>query len=220
MAAARASWKISQGGAGILGMGPNGGIGISIVDDRGDPAWTNTLSFVAIGFMSASLGVQGIMHHGQTPQHPVHPHEFVLTTVWVELVSDPRPFSLRQSVITRDHKLIAAFSLVLGAFVSRTILYKLGAAGALGVDVHSLHPPGSLLLPTNSLIQIPQQTALASQDRQSKQGPNVCFLWRHTQSPTLPIIHSGVTAASVVETRLAARHQRSDKLLIVPSRRL
>jgi hypothetical protein len=29
--------------------------------DRGTPSWTNALSFVCIGFMSASLGLQGIM---------------------------------------------------------------------------------------------------------------------------------------------------------------
>lgn len=33
----------------------------SVADNRGDPAWTNTLSFVAVGFISASMGLQGIM---------------------------------------------------------------------------------------------------------------------------------------------------------------
>lgn len=32
----------------------------SIAFERGDPSWTNTLSFVSLAFMSASLGVQGI----------------------------------------------------------------------------------------------------------------------------------------------------------------
>jgi hypothetical protein len=45
MAAAVALWKSGQG---------------SIASDRGDPAWTNTLTFVALTFMSASLGLQGI----------------------------------------------------------------------------------------------------------------------------------------------------------------
>ncbi|KAF4577092.1 hypothetical protein EYR36_005079 [Pleurotus pulmonarius] len=152
MAAALASWKSGQGGTGILGMGPDGGIGASIADDRGDPAWTNTLSFVAIGFMSASLGVQGIMGKRLNTQFTT---TIVLTTVWVELVSDPRLFSLRQSVITRDHKLIAAFSLFLGAFVSRAILYKLGAAGALGVGV------GIRLLITATWLFVPSKKASA-----------------------------------------------------------
>lgn len=46
MAAALLIWKSAQG---------------SIAADRGDPSWTNTLSFVTIAFMSASLGTQGII---------------------------------------------------------------------------------------------------------------------------------------------------------------
>jgi hypothetical protein len=33
----------------------------SIAEQRGSPSWTNALTFVALGFMSASLGLQGIM---------------------------------------------------------------------------------------------------------------------------------------------------------------
>ncbi len=46
MAAALSAWKGNQP---------------SIAESRGDPAWTNTLAYVTIGFMSASLGLQGIM---------------------------------------------------------------------------------------------------------------------------------------------------------------
>ena len=46
MASAIAIWKSGQG---------------SVADVRDDPAWSNTLSFVCIGFMSASMGLQGIM---------------------------------------------------------------------------------------------------------------------------------------------------------------
>lgn len=46
MAAAIALWKSGQG---------------SVADDRGDPSWTNALTYVAIGFVSASMGLQGIM---------------------------------------------------------------------------------------------------------------------------------------------------------------
>jgi hypothetical protein len=56
----------------------------------------------------------------------------VLTTVWVELVTDPKLF-YRKKVITRDHKLIAAASLFFCAFAGRALLAKIGAAGALGV---------------------------------------------------------------------------------------
>lgn len=59
----------------------------------------------------------------------------VLTTVWVELVTDPKLFDIRHKVKTRDHKLIAAGTLFLGAFVGRAIMASIGVGGALGVGV-------------------------------------------------------------------------------------
>ncbi|KAJ7484396.1 hypothetical protein FB451DRAFT_1232359 [Mycena latifolia] len=115
MAAALTIWKSGQG---------------SIAAVRGDPSWTNALTFVGLAFMSASLGVQGIVGKRLNTQFTT---TIVLTTVWVELVTDPRLFNLRQKVITRDHKLIAAVALFGGAFVGRAILAQIGAAGALGV---------------------------------------------------------------------------------------
>ncbi|KAJ7669348.1 hypothetical protein DFH06DRAFT_181718 [Mycena polygramma] len=115
MAAALCIWKSGQG---------------SIAAVRGDPSWTNALTFVALAFMSASLGVQGIVGKRLNTQFTT---TIVLTTVWVELVTDPRLFNLRQKVITRDHKLIAAVALFVGALAGRAILAQIGAAGALGV---------------------------------------------------------------------------------------
>lgn len=46
MAAAISFWKSGQG---------------SIADERDDPAWTNLRTFVGLAFMSAALGVQGIL---------------------------------------------------------------------------------------------------------------------------------------------------------------
>ncbi|KAF7323591.1 Aldedh domain-containing protein [Mycena kentingensis (nom. inval.)] len=102
----------------------------SIAEVRGDPSWTNALTYVGLAFMSASLGLQGIVGKRLNTQFTT---TIVLTTVWVELVTDPRLFSLRQKVITRDHKLIAAVALFGGAFVARAILAQAGAAAALGV---------------------------------------------------------------------------------------
>lgn len=59
----------------------------------------------------------------------------MLTTVWVELVTDPGLFQIRKRVMSRDHRLIAAVSLFIGAFVGRAILARLGTASALGVGV-------------------------------------------------------------------------------------
>jgi hypothetical protein len=46
MAAAIAIWKSGQN---------------AIASDRGDLAWFNTLAYTSLGFISASLGLQGIM---------------------------------------------------------------------------------------------------------------------------------------------------------------
>jgi len=114
MAAAISIWKADQG---------------SIAADRGDPSWTHVLTFVGIAFMSASLGIQGVMGKRLNTQFTT---TIVLTTVWIELMADPDLFR-RRKVITRDHKLIYAGSLFVGGFVSRAILDRVGAAGALGV---------------------------------------------------------------------------------------
>ncbi|KAG6896116.1 hypothetical protein C0993_008744 [Termitomyces sp. T159_Od127] len=105
---------------------------LSIADTRADPSWNNALSFVALAFMSASLGVQGVLGKRLNTQFGT---TIVLTTVWVELVSDPRLFKFRQKVKSRDHKLLAAVALFLGAFAGRALLGKLGSPAALGISV-------------------------------------------------------------------------------------
>ena len=150
MASAVAFWKAGQP---------------SISNARDDPAWTNALSFVGLAFMSASLGVQGILgkrlntQFGTTSAY-IYTHIFirhidksvvVLTTVWVELMSDPRLFKFRQRVMTRDHRLIAAVALFLGAFVGRSILGQIGTAGTMGVGV------GFRVLITLSWLFIPNK---------------------------------------------------------------
>ena len=57
----------------------------------------------------------------------------VLTTIWVELMSDPRLFKLRDRVASRDHKSLAAFALFVGGFIARALVGKIGAAGTLGI---------------------------------------------------------------------------------------
>ncbi|KAJ7201559.1 hypothetical protein GGX14DRAFT_370909 [Mycena pura] len=115
MAAALTIWKSEQS---------------SIAALRGDPSWTNTLTFVGLAFMSSSLGLQGIVGKRLNTQFGT---TIVLTTIWVEVFSDPRLFNLRRKVITRDHKVLGAVALFTGAFVSRAILGQIGSAAALGV---------------------------------------------------------------------------------------
>lgn len=133
MAAAIAFWKSGQPG---------------ISDARDDPAWTNALTFVGLAFMSASLGVQGVMGKRLNTQFAA---TIVLTTVWIELMSNPLLFKFRKRVISRDHKLIAALSLFVGAFTGRSILGQLGTAGTMGVAV------GFRFLITLSWIFIPSK---------------------------------------------------------------
>ena len=114
-AAAIAHWQSGQG---------------SVSNEREQPAWSNTLTFVALGFMSASIGLQGIMGKRINSQFAT---TVVLTTVWCELMSDPKLFQFNRRVITRDHKFIAVFALFLGGFVGRALIDQIGSAGTLGV---------------------------------------------------------------------------------------
>ncbi|KIY72894.1 hypothetical protein CYLTODRAFT_343161 [Cylindrobasidium torrendii FP15055 ss-10] len=102
----------------------------SVADDRAIPVWSNALSYVCLAFMSASLGLQGVLGKRLNTQFTT---TIVLTTVWIELMTDPKLFDFKHMVKTRDHKLIAASALLFGAFVGRAILAAIGTPGALGV---------------------------------------------------------------------------------------
>lgn len=56
----------------------------------------------------------------------------VLTTVWVELVCDPKLF-LMKSVKTRDHRLIACVGLFLGGLFGAALTHTIGASGTFGI---------------------------------------------------------------------------------------
>lgn len=121
----------------------------SVADARANPAWTNTLSFACIGFMSASMGLQGIMGKRVNTQFTttgafrtrliidVFSHCYlravVLTTTWCELMADPNLFDIRRMIISRDHKIMAIGSLFIGGFVGRALIDKIGSAGTLGI---------------------------------------------------------------------------------------
>lgn len=115
MVAAIAIWKSHEG---------------SVADARANPAWTSVLSFVCVGFMSASMGLQGIMGKRLNTQFTT---TVVLTTTWCELMADPKLFDIRRLVISRDHKVMAIFSLFLGGFVGRVLIDSIGSAATLGI---------------------------------------------------------------------------------------
>lgn len=114
-AAAIAIWQSHQG---------------SVADARANPAWTNVASFVCVGFMSASMGLQGIMGKRVNTQFTT---TVVLTTTWCELMADPKLFDIRRIVISRDHKILAIVSLFLGGFIGRVLIDIVGSAGTLGI---------------------------------------------------------------------------------------
>ncbi|KAG1762525.1 hypothetical protein EDD22DRAFT_953024 [Suillus occidentalis] len=115
LAAAIAIWQSHQG---------------SVADVRANPAWTNVASFVCVGFMSASMGLQGIMGKRVNTQFTT---TVVLTTTWCELMADPKLFDIRRIVISRDHKILAIVSLFLGGFIGRVLIDIVGSAGTLGI---------------------------------------------------------------------------------------
>ncbi|KAG1889661.1 uncharacterized protein F5891DRAFT_1073292 [Suillus fuscotomentosus] len=115
MAAAIAIWQSHQG---------------SVADARANPAWTNVSSFVCVGFLSASMGLQGIMGKRVNTQFTT---TVVLTTTWCELMADPKLFDIRRMVISRDHKIIAIGSLFFGGFIGRLLIDSIGSAATLGI---------------------------------------------------------------------------------------
>lgn len=100
-----------------------------IASDRGDPSWTNPLSFVSLGFASASLGLQGIIG---VRLNTAFGTAVVLTTVWVATINDPFLFALRL-VPSRDHRLLSVFAVFVGALVSRALITEIGPAPTLGI---------------------------------------------------------------------------------------
>lgn len=103
---------------------------VGIANRRDDPSWTEPLGFAALGFISASMGLQGII--GKRIASPMNT-TVVLTTTWVELFNDPLLFSLKP-VQSRDIRAMGVAAVFLGAFCSRAVLQSsAGQTGALGV---------------------------------------------------------------------------------------
>lgn len=55
---------------------------LSIADTRADPSWNNVLSFVALAFMSASLGVQGVLGKRLNTQFGTTSASYYLRLPW------------------------------------------------------------------------------------------------------------------------------------------
>ncbi|KAI9633266.1 uncharacterized protein MKK02DRAFT_39244 [Dioszegia hungarica] len=115
MAAALTAWK-------------SGETGIAL--ERGEPSWHTPLGMAALAFLSATMGIQGIV--GKRIASPMNT-TVVLTTTWVELFNDPLLLTAHLAP-SRDVRLMGVSGVILGAFISRAILQSpAGQAGCLGV---------------------------------------------------------------------------------------
>lgn len=106
----------------------SGEYGIAL--SREFPAWDSALGLVTLGFLSATMGLQGIM--GKRVGSPMNT-TVVLTTTWVELFNDPLLGSVRH-VHSRDVRIAGILAVFFGAFFSRAIHQSpAGPVGAMGV---------------------------------------------------------------------------------------
>ncbi|KAF9235801.1 hypothetical protein BU15DRAFT_50928 [Melanogaster broomeanus] len=115
MGAALASWK-----SGVA----------TFADSTTGPLWQTPLSFTCLGFMSASMGLQGVMAKRLNTHFST---TVVLTSIWVELISEPKLFNLRRLVAERDHKALTIAACFAGGLAGRAVLDEVGAPITLGI---------------------------------------------------------------------------------------
>ncbi|KAG6334473.1 hypothetical protein ID866_4621 [Astraeus odoratus] len=94
------------------------------------PIWTTPLTFLVYGFMSASMGLQGVMAKRLNTQFST---SVVLTSVWIELISEPTLFHLRRWVVEREHKLLTIAFMLLGGFAGRCLIDEIGSVATLAM---------------------------------------------------------------------------------------
>ncbi|KAI6001575.1 hypothetical protein F5J12DRAFT_723440 [Pisolithus orientalis] len=113
------------------------------------PVWTTPLAFLGYGFMSASMGLQGVMAKRINTQFST---SVVLTSIWCELISEPKLFHLRRGVADRDHKLLTILFMLVGGFSGRCTIDQVGPAITLGIAA------GLRLVISGSWFLIPKKT--------------------------------------------------------------
>ncbi|BGP51179.1 hypothetical protein JCM10450v2_007108 [Rhodotorula kratochvilovae] len=102
---------------------------VSVAEFRTNASWKTAQGMAALGFASASLGLQGIVAKRLNSQFGT---AVVLTTIWVDLLNDPLLFA-RRLVKTRDHRLLAVLVTFLGGMCSAGIVFASNSAVAFGV---------------------------------------------------------------------------------------
>ncbi|GAA5985998.1 hypothetical protein JCM11641_004896 [Rhodosporidiobolus odoratus] len=102
---------------------------ISVAEFRTNASWQNARGMAALGFASAALGLQGIVSKRINSAFGT---AVVLTTIWVELINDPKLFCLKL-VKSRDHRALSVFFVFLGGMCSGGIVFASSSAVAFGV---------------------------------------------------------------------------------------
>ncbi|KZV80260.1 hypothetical protein EXIGLDRAFT_733362 [Exidia glandulosa HHB12029] len=98
--------------------------------DRGEPAWTDVFGFLALGCISASMGLQAVVG---TRLGSHFATSVVLTTIWVQIMSDPNLFKLNRRMLARDSRLLAVLFLLIGGIVGRALMNTIGDSSTLAI---------------------------------------------------------------------------------------
>ncbi|QRV94539.1 hypothetical protein RhiJN_22557 [Ceratobasidium sp. AG-Ba] len=109
--------------------------------------WSTPLGFLTIGFASCAMGIQAFtgMRIGNAFNSTI-----VFTLQWIQLICDPKLFHFRR-VPSRDHRVIAILSLMIGALAGRALVDAIGSHWALGIGA------AARLLIGFSWLAVPQQ---------------------------------------------------------------
>lgn len=97
-------------------------------NDRGDAGWTDAFGFAALGFASASMGLQAVVG---TRLNSHYSTSVVFTTIWVQVINDPNLLKFNKRVAARDNKLLAVLFLLLGGIVGRALMNTIGESSTL-----------------------------------------------------------------------------------------
>lgn len=104
--------------------------GGDFASDRGNPAWTDACGFAALGFISASMGLQAAVG---TRLGSHFATSVVLTTIWVQIVNDPNLHKLNRRMLARDSRLLAVLCLLIGGIVGRALIDTIGDSSTLAI---------------------------------------------------------------------------------------
>ncbi|GAA5824664.1 hypothetical protein JCM11251_005294 [Rhodosporidiobolus azoricus] len=121
----------------------------SVAQYRTEGSWHSATGMAALGFASATLGLQGIVAKRLNTAFGT---SVVLTTIWVELVNDPLLFA-RKMVKSRDYRAVSVFATFLGGMCSAGIVFASSSAVAFGVAA------GLRLISMLSWLLVPMEKA-------------------------------------------------------------